>query len=154
MSIVNRDVVSLVVSLQSCAGLEAESETVIYCMGKISEKYSTEAALLVDAANASNFINRKIFLHNISFFCPAISAFVTNCFVIPARLFVIVGTEIRLNEGTTQADPVSMAIYALVITTLIMMMTELVTTKCEKKKMVAFVDDFSAAEKLKSLLQW
>ena len=34
------------------------------------------------------------------------------------------------------------------------MMTELVTTKCEKKKMVAFVDDFSAAEKLKSLLQW
>ena len=47
-----------------------------------------------------------------------------------------------------------MAIYALVITTLIMMMTEIVTTKCEKKKMVAFVDDFSAAEKLKSLLQW
>ena len=47
-----------------------------------------------------------------------------------------------------------MTIYTLGITPLIMMMVELVRTKCNNIKMVAFADDFSAAGKLKSLLQW
>ena len=45
--------------------------------------------------------------------CPAISKFVTNCYATPARLFVIGVSEIKSNEGTTQRDPVGMAIYAL-----------------------------------------
>ena len=47
-----------------------------------------------------------------------------------------------------------MAIYTLGITPSIMMMVELVSTKRDDIKMVAFADDFSAAGKLKSLLQW
>ena len=35
-----------------------------------------------------------------------------------------------------------------------LIMIELVTTKCDEIKMVAFADDFSAAGKLKSLLYW
>ena len=46
-----------------------------------------------------------------------------------------------------------MAIYALGITSLIMMMVELVSTKCDDMKMVTFADDFSATVKIKSLLQ-
>ena len=123
-------------------------------MEKIFKEESTEAVLLVDAPNAFNSINRKIFLHNMSILCPAISTFVTNCYTTPARLFLIGGTEMRSNEGTTQGDPVAMAIYAIGITPLIMMMIELVTTRCDDIKMVVFADDSSAAEQLTSLLQW
>ena len=35
-----------------------------------------------------------------------------------------------------------------------MMMVDLVSTKCDDIKMAVFTDDFSAAGKLKSLLQW
>ena len=35
-----------------------------------------------------------------------------------------------------------------------MMMVELVSTKCNDIKMIAFADDFNAAGKLKSILQW
>ena len=45
-----------------------------------------------------------------------------------------------------------MAIYALCITPLIMIMVELVSTKCGDIKIVTFSDDFSAAATLKSLL--
>ena len=123
-------------------------------MEKIFKEESAEAVLLVDAENAFNSINRKVFLHNIKVLCPAVTTFVTNCHASPARLFVIGGSEIKSNEGTTQGDPVPMAICALGITPLIMMMVELVSTKCDDIKMVAFADDFSAAGKLKSLLQW
>ena len=34
------------------------------------------------------------------------------------------------------------------------MMVDLVSTKCDDIKMAAFTDDFSAAGKLKSFLQW
>ena len=74
----------------------------------------------------------------ISSTCPAISTFVTNCYTTPARLFVIGSTEIRSNEGTTQGDPVAMAIYAIGITPLIMMMIELVTTRCDDIKIPKF----------------
>ena len=154
VSVVKKEVISSTVSLQVCAGQEAGSEAAIHAVEKIFKEESTEAVLLVDAANAFNSINRKVFLHNISILCPAISTFVTNCYTTPAQLFVIGGIEIRSNEGTTQGDPVAMAIYAIGITPLIIMMIELVTTRCDDIKMMAFADDFSAVGELVSLIQW
>ena len=154
MSVFKKEAVSSAGSLQVCAGQEAESEAAIHATEKIFKEESTEADLLVDAENAFNSINRKVFLHNISILCPAISTFVTNYHATPARLFVIGGSEIKFNEGTTQGDRVAMAIYALGITPFIMMMVKLVSTKCYDIKMVAFADDLNAAGKLKSLLQW
>ena len=58
------------------------------------------------------------------------------------------------NEETTKGDSAAMTIYALGITPLIMTMVELVSTKRDDIKMVAFADDFSATGKLKSLLPW
>ena len=86
-------------------------------------------------------------LHDISVLCPAISTFVSNCYATRARLFVIGGSEIKPNEGTTQGDPVAMAIYALGLTPLIMTMVESVSTKCDDMKMGTFADDFSIAGK-------
>ena len=123
-------------------------------MENIFKEKSTEAVLLVYAANASNSINGKVFLHSIFILCSAISTFVINCCSTPAQLFVIAGIELRSNEGTTLGDTVSVAIYALGIRLLKMMMIELVITKCDDIKMVALADDFTAAAKLKSDLQW
>ena len=151
---VKKEVISSTGLVQVCAGQEAGSGAAIHPMEKIFKEESTESVLLVDATNAFNSINRKVFLHNIPILCPAMSTFVTNCYTAPAQLFVIGGTEIRSNEGTTQGDPVAMAIYAIGITPLITMMIELVTTRCDDIKMVAFADGFSAAGKLTSLLHW
>ena len=120
----------------------------LHALEKILQKESTEAVLLVNAANAFNFIKRKVFLQNTSISYPAIFMFVTNCYATPALLFTIGGTEIKFNEDTTLEGPISMAIYALGITPL-MMMIELVTTKCNNIKMVTFAGDFTVAGKSK-----
>ena len=104
-------------------------------MEKTLKEESTEA---VDVANAFNSINRKVFHHNISILCLAISTYVTNCYATPAQLVVIGGINIRSNEETTQGDPVAMAIYALWE---LMVMIWSVTTKYDDVKMVVFADD-------------
>ena len=113
VSVLKKKVASSAGPLQVCAGQEAGSEAAIQAMEKIFKEESTEAVLLVDEENAFNSINRKVFLQNNSILCPVLSLFVTNCYATPARLFVIDGSKIQFNEGTTQGDPVAMAIYAL-----------------------------------------
>ena len=63
-------------------------------MSKIYKEEHTEAVLLVDAANAFNSVNRKVFLHNINIVCPSISIYVENCHTLPSGLSIIGGTEI------------------------------------------------------------
>ena len=67
VSVLKKEVVSSAGSLQVCAGQEAGSEPAIHAMEKIFKEESTVAVLLVDAENAFNSINRKVFLH-ISFY--------------------------------------------------------------------------------------
>ena len=119
VSVLKKEAVSSAGSLQVCAGKEAGSEAAIHAIEKISKVESTEADLLVDAENAFNSINRKVFLHNIFILCFIISTFVTNCYASPARLFVIGSSEIKSNEETTQGETVAMAIYALGIIPLV-----------------------------------
>ena len=69
-------------------------------MYKMSKDEDTEDVLLVDAANAFNSLNRKVFLHNINVVCPSISVYVLNCYTLPSRLFIIGGTEMKSSEGT------------------------------------------------------
>ena len=125
VSVLKKEVVSSAESPQACAGQEAGSGAAIHTVEKLFKEESTETVLLVDATNTFNSnildsINRKLYLHDISVLCLAISTFVTNCYATPARLFVIGGSEIKPNEGTTEGDPVAMAIYALGITLHIM----------------------------------
>ena len=154
MSVLKKEVVSWAGSIQVCAGQDAGSEALIRATEKFFKEESTEAVLLIDAENAFNSINRKVFLRNISILCPPLSLFVTNCYATSAWLFVIIGSEIKPNEGTIGGDPVGIEIYALGITPLTIMMVELVSTKCDDIKMFSLAHDFSAEEKLKPLLQW
>ena len=71
-------------------------------MKEVFQHEESDAALLVDAANAFNSVNRRTMLHNIKIVCPAISTYVTNCYNRPARLFVLGGKEITSREGRTQ----------------------------------------------------
>ena len=73
-------------------------------MHEIFKEQDTEAVLLIDATNAFNTVNRNVLLHNVKVICPAISTYVSNCYSLPSRLFVIGGTEITSEKGTTQGE--------------------------------------------------
>ena len=89
MFIAKKDVKEAAGSLQVCAGQESGSEAAVHAIYDIFKKDETEAVLLVDAENAFNSINRKAMLHNISIICPIITTFISNCYIKPARLFVV-----------------------------------------------------------------
>ena len=42
--------------------------------------------------------------------------YVQNCYSTPGRLFIIGGLKLQSQEGTTQGDPLGIAIYAITIT--------------------------------------
>ncbi len=84
----------------------------------IFEDQDTEAALLVDTTNA---INRKSALHNVSVHkCSS-----TRIAIHPVRLFITNGREIQSTEGTTQGDPLAMAMYAIATVPLIRKLKEM-----------------------------
>ena len=55
--------------LQVCAGQEGGCEAAIHAMREFSEKEKIHGALLVDASNAFNTINRHAVLNNIKSIC-------------------------------------------------------------------------------------
>ena len=115
-------------------------------MNNIFQDEQTEAVLLADVANAFNAVNGKAFLHNINIICPSITTFAHNCYSKPSQLFIIGGVEITSSEGTTQVDPVAMAIYTIAIIPLILMILEITESYSEDtSKAVAYADDLTAA---------
>ena len=105
------DIITSVGPLQVYAGQESGCEVAVHAMHKMYKEEHTEAVLLVDAANAFNSVNRKVFLRNVV--CPSISILIQNSYTLPSRLFIIGGTRIKSSEGATQSDPAATPIYAL-----------------------------------------
>ena len=116
-------------------------------MYDLFQQDETEVVLLVDAENAFISINRKAMLHNISITCPILSTFVSNCYLVPARLFILGNKEIKSKEGTTQGDPTVIAAYALGVTPLIHFLHEYVSMNNHRCKEVAFADDHSLEDR-------
>ena len=152
MAIVKDDVIASGSRVQMCSGQKGGSEAAIHAMRTAFESEAAEAVILVDAANAFNNINRKSLLHNIQVLCPIFSTYVTNCYRVPARLFVIGGVELKSNEGTTQGDPIGMAVYAIGITPLLDIMLSTIAEIHDQ--MAAFADDVTSVGKLLSLKKW
>ena len=114
-------------------------------MNNTFQDKQTEAVLLVDAANAFNRANCKTFLHNINIICPSIATFIHNCFSRPSRSFIIGSVEIASSEGTTQGDPVAMAVYAVTTISLMLMILEITESYSERtSKAAAYADDLTA----------
>ena len=78
VSIVRKDAISSVGSLQVCDSHKAGYEAAIDAMHSIFSKEETEAVLLIDASNAFNSANRNLFLQNVSVVCRAIAIYVQN----------------------------------------------------------------------------
>ena len=154
MSVVREDVMTSVGSLQVCAGHQAGCEALIHAMRTIFEEESADGVILVDATNAFNSVNRKAFLHNILIICPSLATFVRNCYSLKSRLFIPGGGELTSNEGTTQGDPVAMAIYAIAIIPLLLILVEFSLSNNHSTKNAGYADDVTAAGKLSDLKSW
>ena len=109
-----------------CSGQTSGIEAAIHAMRELFEEEESEAVLLMNTANAFNNINCRAFLHNISILCPNFAKYANNCYRIPSRLFVFSGFELKSYEGTTQGDPLGMAMYAIGLTPLLEMMIEFI----------------------------
>ena len=111
LHVVREDIQAAVGCLQLCTGQEAACEAGVYAIRTLLEDADVEA-ILVDAVNAFNSLNREAALLNVHVLCPTIAPILTNTYRNPARLF-IEGEYITSREGTTQGDPLAMAMYAL-----------------------------------------
>ena len=148
--VIGEDVVSAAGPLQTCAGHAAGSEAAVHTMKELFDKNECEAALLVDASNAFNCINRQAALHNISVLCPSFSTILHNTYGAPVRLFIVGEGEIPSLEGTTQGDPLAMAMYALAVVPMIRCLRNDVPAASQ----VWFADDATAVGSLSTLLTW
>ena len=101
----------------------------------------------MDASNAFNSLNRSNALHNIMSICPSLATTAINSYRQHPQLFID-KEKMLSQEGTTQGDPLAMAIYAISLQPLV---------QCLKQKeaiQVWFADDSAAGGKLCGLLQW
>ena len=117
----------------------------------ISLNDDTDAALLTDAENAFNLINRKVMLHNLKFICSIIATYIINCYATQSRLFISGGGEILSSEETTQGDPTAMGAYVLGILPIMKFLLEFIDLNEMNARKVVFADDFSVADNLNSI---
>ena len=148
LQVVGNDIQAVCGTSQLCARQRSECETMIAALRQQLD-CGAEGLLLVDARNAFNTLNRRVMLHNVSVLCPSFAPCVVNYYRANSQLFV--GDEVIASmEGTTQGDPLSMAIYALATIPLIARAQQSITaaTQCW------FADDAGAAGRLRSLFAW
>ena len=154
VSHIREDITTAVGSLQVCAGQEAGCESLVHVMHEIYEDQSSKAVLLVGASNTFNSVNRNAFLHKITIICPPLARYVRNCYYANTRLFIIVEGETQSMEGTTQGDPIAMAIYAIAIIPLILMLVTEANQVDNTTKTAAYADDLTAAGTIIRLRNW
>ena len=134
-------------SLQVCAGQEGGSEAAIHAMRSIFHADESDCVLLVDAKNTFNTLNRNATLHNSRIICPALSTILINTYRVAIPMYVIGGETIQSVEGTTQGDPLAMAMYAIGTVPLISSLAGI----C---KQVWFADDATGAGTINEVWKW
>ena len=150
LTLLKPDIVDASGPLQVCAGQESGCEAAIHAMRQAFKGVEIEGALLVDATNAFNSINRQAALHNISVICPSLAQVVHNTYQAPVRCVIPGSGEISSSEGTTQGDPLAMAMYALAVRPLI----DRLQSNSPAVKQVWFADDATGAASCSELRAW
>ena len=150
LRIVGGDIKEAAGPLQACAGQEGGCEAAVHAMRHIFQSPESEAVLLVDATNAFNSLNRLAALHNISVTCPPLAQILINTYRVPIRMIIPGSGEIASTEGTTQGDPLAMAMYSLAITPFIHQLS----SSCPGVQQVWFVDDATSASTCTNLKSW
>ena len=145
--IAHNDILDTVGTLQLCVGQDASCESsCVHAMRRIFADANTEAVLLVDASNAFNFLNQQAALQNAHILCPILAPVLTNMYFGSARRF-IGGEYILSPEGTTQEDPLAMAMYAIGTLSLIHQLQGDVLQSW-------YADDVAAGRRLRPLSSW
>ena len=144
------DIQSAAGPLQAGSGLEGAAEAAIHTMRGVFADPEVEAAILVDATNAFNCLNRKVALYNMRHVCPAMAKVLINTYREPSRLVIAGGEEIRSEEGTTQGDNLAGAFYALGTVPLQSQLREAVP----EVKQVWLADDATGAGTVDKLRHW
>ena len=119
------DVITNIGFFQVWAGHNAGGEALVCAMRSLYNEEETEEALLVDAENAYNAFNQKVFSHSVNITCPSIPSFVHNCYSKPLHLFANGIVEIPSSEGTMQGIPVAIAVCDITIIALILIILEI-----------------------------
>ena len=145
--ILKHDIEDAAGPLQLCAGQDGGCEAAVHAMKQIFLDQGTEAALLVDATNAFNYINQHSAVHNINVMCPSLTHVLINTYRHPVHLFITGNGEIPSTEGTTQG---AMAMYAIAIKPLITKLTE----SCPAVKKAWYADDATGASTCDNLRLW
>ena len=122
-----------------CGGQIAGIEAAVHAVRAAFDSSDTEAVLLVDATNAFNSLNRQVALQNIRRLCPPLATILINTYRVPTELFV--------EGGTTQGDPLAMPMYALATIPLIKRLKS-------NTKQIWYADDVAATGKLVDLCMW
>ena len=146
MRTVKRDLQEVIGSIQLCAGQDAGCQAAVHAMKGIFAEEDTEAMILVDATNAFNQLNRQVTLINCEAICPAMSHVLINTYRSNSWLFVD-GQCMLSKEGTTQGDPLAMAMYAIGTQSLIRRLDGVA-------KQVWYADDSAAGSSLERLRRW
>ena len=116
LAVLKNDIMQAVGPLQLCTGQDARCEAAIHAIHHVYDDLNTDAVLLVDAVNAFNSLNRETALRNIHASCPALAVVLTNTYSQDIPLF-IEGETFVSQEGTTQGDPLAMAMCLSCVTT-------------------------------------
>ena len=148
MRILNPIVAECTGSVQLCAGLQAGCETGVHALRSLFDEPTTEGVLLVDASNAFNTLNRHLTLLNAQVVCPPMARLLLNTYRQPSRLVTPSGEMLLSREGTTQGDPVAMAMYAIGVAPLIWRL------EAPGTQQIWFADDSAAGTRLIALRRW
>ena len=87
-------------------------EAAVHAARSIFNDPATEDFLTVDATNAFNTLNRKVALKSIIKHCSSLSKVLVNTYRSDSDR-CISGETLSSQEGTTQRDPLAMAMYAI-----------------------------------------
>ena len=148
LSILGQDVIEAAGPIQLCTRLDGGCEAAVHSLRQLFADANTKAVLLVDATNAFNSLNRAVALRNILEVCPSLGRVLVNTYRENVDLYIDGETTVS-QEGTTQGDPLAMAMYSLGVIPLIMRMSEIPSTR-----QVWYADDSSVCGSIDSLLSW
>ena len=146
LSIIRSNIQDIAGSHQLFVGQKSGCEAATHALEELFEKDTTDGVLLIDASNAFNSLNGQAILMNVQRICPVFAATLMNTYRLEPSLF-IGGETIHSREGTTQGNPLAMAMYAIGILPLILWLEHLANK-------IWYADDSLAGGNIKSLKMW
>jgi hypothetical protein len=75
-------------TIQVCTGQDTGAKTAVHAINLLYEDESSEAALLINASNAFNCLNRQVALRNFMSNCPPLSTIAINTYREDSTLFI------------------------------------------------------------------